>query len=183
MTDSNKPEDALHQWRMRILNIFLVVASVVTGAMVLLGILDTATVPGQLPIMLLAGALVLALTALAILRGIDSRIRSWGFLIIIYAISVIALVMNGLGGSGRLFLLVLPIFALILIGARAGLLMSALSILTMAILAFLIDQGLAVQWLVGEKNSSPQADWLIQSIGMLGLLAILMTLLFLFYQA
>ncbi len=182
MTDSNKPEDALHQWRMRILNIFLVVASVVTGAMVVLGILNTASRHGQLPIMLLAGALALALAALAILRGIDSRIRSWGFLIIIYAISVIALVINGLGGSGRLYLLVLPIFALILIGARAGLLMSALSILTMAVSAFLIDQGLAGQWLVGEKISSPQADWLIQSIGMLGVLAILMTLLFLFYR-
>ena len=127
MTNSNETEDELRQWRTKILNVFLTVVAVAAGAMTVMSILDTTSRPDQWPIMILAGILTLVLAALAIFRGIDSRIRAWGLLLVTYAISVIDLVTYGLGSSGRLYLMALPIFALILIGVRAGIITSEIT--------------------------------------------------------
>ena len=182
MTNSSETEDELDQWRTKILNVFLVVAAVAAGVVTVGGILDATSRTGEWAIIILAGALTLVLAALAIFRGIPSRIRAWGVLLVTYIMSVTSLATYGLGSSGRLYLLALPIGALILIGVKAGILMSALSFLTIAAFALLAFQGVLPQWLLGERSSLLGADWLIEGIETLGLLAIVMALLILFYR-
>jgi len=182
VTNSSETEDELDQWRTKILNVFLVVAAVAAGVVTVGGILDATSRTGEWAIIILAGALTLVLAALAIFRGIPSRIRAWGVLLVTYIMSVTSLATYGLGSSGRLYLLALPIGALILIGVKAGILMSALSFLTIAAFALLAFQGVLPQWLLGERSSLLGADWLIEGIETLGLLAIVMALLILFYR-
>ncbi|HSJ52344.1 MAG TPA: ATP-binding protein, partial [Anaerolineae bacterium] len=130
----------------------------------------------------LYSVLTLLLVALAIFRRVDSRIRAWGVLLVPYIIGVIDLATYGLGGSGRLYLMALSVGALILISVRAGLLMAAISVLTIAAFAFLAQQGLLASWSLVDRNSLLVADWLTEGLYSLGLLTMVMALLILFYR-
>ena len=174
--------DVLSQWRTRILNVFLAVMAVAVAVMVGSRLLDAISRPGQWPVVVLFTSLTLMVAALAIFRRIDSRIRAWGVLLVIYVIGVLALISFGLGGTGRMFLLVLPALFLILIGVRAAIFMTALSVITMAVVAIMEGQGWLARWFVGTKDPLLPAEWLTQSFMLLMLLTILMVLLVLFYR-
>ena len=132
--------------------------------------------------MIIFAVLDLVLIALAIFRKIDIRIRAWGVLLVPYIVGVTTLASYGLGSSGRLYLLVLPIGALILIGVRSGVVMSVLSILTMVVFSFLADRGTLVNWLITDRNSLLLADWLAEFVDTVMLLATVMALLIMFYR-
>ncbi len=182
VTNSSETEGMLREWRTRILNGFLAIVAVAAAAMTGMSILDAISRPGQWPTVILFSILALMLAALALLRGIDNRIRAWGVLLVPYVVGVTTLASFGLGSSGRLYLLALPIGALILIGVRSGIVMSALSILTIAVFAVLADRGMLLHWLVSDRNSLLLADWLAESVDTLMLLIIVMALLIMFYR-
>ena len=70
-----------------------------------------------------------------------------------FLVGITALASNGLGSSGRLYLLALPIGALIRLGVRSGIFMSGLSILTMVVFAALAESGRLTHWLIVDRNS------------------------------
>jgi signal transduction histidine kinase len=182
VTNSSDIEAVLREWRTRILNVFLAIVTVAAAIMMATAILDAMARPGQWPTVALFGVLMLMLAALAIFRRVDARIRAWGVMLVPFLIGVIDLASYGLGGDGRLYLLSVPIGVLILIGVREGIFTSVLIALTLAAFTFLSGQGMLAQWLVAERNSLLLADWLSETIFTLGLLAILMALLTLFYR-
>jgi signal transduction histidine kinase len=94
----------------------------------------------------------------------------------------LSLARGGLAGSGRDYLLVMPIVALILLGARAGALMSILSALILTVLAVLADRGLLEGWLILLQNPMRFTDWAIEGGTSLILMAIVMVLLALFHR-
>jgi signal transduction histidine kinase/DNA-binding response OmpR family regulator len=169
MKSNTDPEAVLHDWRTRILNVFLIIVAVAASIMTVVSIMDAIARPGQWPAVLIFILLDLVLIALAVFRQIDLRIRAWGILVIPYIVGVTILASHGLGSSGLLYLLVLPIGALILIGVRSGIIMSVLSILTMAVYAFLAKQDMT-------------ADWLSELTDAFMLLAVVMILLVMFYR-
>jgi signal transduction histidine kinase/DNA-binding response OmpR family regulator len=178
-------EDAgtiLRQWRTTILNGFLTIAAVVAAAGTGMTILDAISRPGLWPSVILYSVLALVLAALAFFRKIDIRIRTWGVLLVAYVTGINVMATLGLGGSGRLYLLALPIVALILLGVRSGIIMSVLSILTMAVFAFLASNTTLLDRLVSERDSLRLADWLAEGSDTLMLLIIVMVLLILFYR-
>ena len=181
-TISSGAEAALREWRTKILNGFLAIVAVAATVMTGMSAFDAISRPGQWPPVILYFILTVLLATLALFRKIDSRIRTWGVLLVPYAVGVITLASFGLGSSGRLYLLALPIGALILVGVRSGILMSVLSILTLVVFAFLADRGALVQWLVNDRNSLLLADWLAESGDTLMLLIIVMALLIMFYR-
>jgi signal transduction histidine kinase len=81
-----------------------------------------------------------------------------------------------LSGSGRLSLLALPIFALILLGPRAGWVMVALSIALYTTVVFLGQAELLVLWNVADTDTS-LFFWAFQGLRLSGVLFILMALL------
>ena len=176
------PEAVLRDWRTKILNGFLVIVAVAAAVMTAASILDAISRPGQWPAVILFFVMELVLIVLAIFQRIDYRIRAWGVLLVPYAVGVTALASFGLGSSGRLYLLALPIGALILMGVRSGIIMSVLSILTMVVFAFLAERGVLLQWLVNDRNSLLLADWLAEFVDTAMLLAVVMALLIMFYR-
>ncbi len=174
--------DVLHEWRASILNTFLIVVAFASAVMTIVSITDAVSRPGQWPPVILYSALALLLTVLAIFRHIDIWIRAWSVLLVAYVVGVIALASYGLGSSGRLYLLVLPIGALILIGVRSAVFMSAISTLTMFVFTVLANYGVLTNWLVSERNSLNIVDWMAEDVDLLMLLVTVMALLIMFYR-
>ncbi len=175
------PAVVLQKWRTKILNIFLAIVAVAATAMTAASIADALSRPGQWPAVIVFAILDVVLIGLAIFR-IDYRIRAWGVLLVPYVVGVTTLASFGLGSSGRLYLMVVPIGALILLGVRSGIVMSVVSILTMVAFAVLADRGLLVIWLISDRNSLLLADWLAEFVDTIMLLATVMALLIMFYR-
>ncbi len=175
------PGVVLQNWRTKILNAFLVVVAITASVMTVVSIVDAISRPGQWPPVIIFALLDVALVALAIFR-VDYRIRAWGVLLVPYVVGVTTLASYGLGSSGRLYLLVVPIGALILIGVRSGIFMSVLSIMTMGVFAFLAERGVLLGWLISDRNSLLLADWLAEFADTFMLLATVMALLIMFYR-
>lgn len=182
VTNKTAASTMLQEWRTRILNVFLIVVSAAAGVMTLISIIDAFSRPGQWPAVMLYIVMELVLIVLTVFPRIDHRIRAWGVLFVPYIVGVTALATNGLGSSGRLYMLVLPIGALILIGVRSAVVMSALSTLTLITFAFLARQGILANWLVNDRNSLLMKDWIAENVDSLMLLITIMALLIMFYR-
>ena len=181
-TANSNPENVLRDWRTKILNGYLVVTAAAATVGTIVTAWDAISRPGQWPAVIVYSSLVVVLAILAFGRKIDIRIRSGGLLLVAYATSLSAFLNLGLGGSGRLYLIVLPIVALILLGVRSGILMSALSALTLLALTLLSRYSSLFQQMVVERSSLSSADWLAEDSDTLMLLAVAMVLLILFYR-
>jgi signal transduction histidine kinase/DNA-binding response OmpR family regulator len=178
----NDAETVLREWRSNIINIFITAVAVVAVLVTIIGFFDTFAHPEQWPSQIVFTVLTVMILVLTIFRKIDFRVRAWGILLVPFTVGVMNLLTIGLDGSGRLYLLVLPIGAIILIGIRSGLVMAAMSLLTYGILTILAGQGILASTLVLERNSLLVADWLTEAGDMVGLLAIMMVLQILFYR-
>ncbi len=177
-----EPDAVLREWRTKILNVFLTIVAVAAGVMTIVSIVDAISRPDQWPAVIVFSLLEVALIILAVFRRIDYRIRAWGVLIVPYAVGVTALASNGLGSSGRIYLVAVPIGALILISARAGMLTSLVSILTVITFTFLASRGVLNDWLISDRNSLLVADWLAELSDTAILLSVVMALLIMFYR-
>ena len=174
--------DLLQEWRTRVLNTFLIVVAVASTIMTIVTVIDALSRPDQW----LAVTFYLVLNAIliifAIFRRIDIRIRAWGVLLVPFVVALTALVTNGLGSSGRFYFLALSVGALILIGPKSAIFMSALSTLTMVVFTVFAKLGLIQNWLVGDRNSTLVADWIAEDVDTIMLLLVMMTLCIMFYR-
>jgi PAS domain S-box-containing protein len=179
---SSETEAVLNAWRTRVLNGFLTFA--VAACVPVLGMTFVAATkrPEQWPAVALFTGLLWLLAVLAFWRGLNLRARAAGLLLLGLVTAALSLARGGLAGSGRDFLVVLPIVALILVGVRAGVLLSVLSVLVMAIFAVLADRGFLLHYLVNTQNPLQLSDWVTEGGTTLALLAIAMVLLVLYHR-
>jgi signal transduction histidine kinase/DNA-binding response OmpR family regulator len=175
-------ESVLSEWRTSILNRFLVVGLIVGIVAEVVAVVSTFSDPAQLPSVILAGVIILLVSIITFQRKINAQIRAWVFMLLFYAIAILALSSYGLTSSGRLYLLAMPVIALILINVRSGIIMAGISILTYAFFTIMSWKGVMATWLVVDRSSLRVQDWLVESADTFGLLAIMMVLLILFYR-
>jgi len=179
-TTSGDPE--LRAWRVQVLNVLLTVTSIV-GAPVTAWTVYVATMdPRQWTAALIFLGIYLFLLALAIFRRLDPRLRAWGFLLVGYLAGVIAFARGGLAGDGRVFLLVLPAVALILVGVRSGAVMALLSVLAFVVFTVLAQQGWMEGWLVHLDNPLTLEPWVYGGAVFAMLLGLLLLLLWRFHR-
>jgi len=166
-TNHGETESMLREWRTRVLNGFLAIAAVVAMPAIATMIVQAiSTSDIRLPVVLLSAA-GLALIALAVFRSINFRVRVYGVLLLGYTAAIVNLALSGLSGRGPVYLLVLPIVALILIGRRAGILASVLSALVLTVVAALIDRGVLVPHpLTGSVWAGLSTILMLLTIGM-----------------
>jgi len=86
-------------------------------------------------------------------RGLGYSIRASIVLLIVYGLSVFIFRRGGLPGSGRVWLLMLPALAFILLGARSGVIAGVVGILTYAVFAIAFSQ----KWLLPLVSEDPSA--------------------------
>ena len=105
------------------------------------------------------------------------RTRAVLLLCACYSMTALKLVMTGLVGSGRNGLILLPLFALILAGNRAGWLALATSVGMFGVFTTLAGCGVLEPRLLVSGNTTQPGFWLLQGLLWLVLLAPLMVLL------
>ena len=77
-----------------------------------------------------------------------------------YANGIASLARLGLAGSGRLYLLVMPVVAALLLGARAGYISAAISLAIYGVFTYLAGSGQLASMLTQKLNPTSLADWL-----------------------
>jgi PAS domain S-box-containing protein len=181
-TNSSETAAVLTEWRTKILNGFLVVAAIVMVPVVGMTVIAATKKPEQWPAVALFTFLLFLLAVLAFWRGLDLRVRALGLLLLGYVAAIVSLARGGLAGSGRDYLVVLPIIAVILVGVGASIRLTVFSALVLAVFAVLADRGFLAPWLVDTQNPLRLVDWVTEGGTTLALLAITMVLLVLFHR-
>jgi signal transduction histidine kinase/DNA-binding response OmpR family regulator len=181
-TYHSETEAVLREWRTRILNGFLLFATVACVPVVGMTFIDATKKPEQWPAVALFAVLLALLAVLALWRTLNLRIRAAGLLLLGYVAAVVALARGGLAGTGRDYLLVLPLVGIILVGVPAGVFLSAVSVAILAIFAVLADRGFLLPWLIYTQNPLRLGDWALEGGTTLALLAVAVVLLARFHR-
>jgi serine phosphatase RsbU (regulator of sigma subunit) len=146
-------------WRVKTLNTVLTVVAALGFVSIVTLFIRAIRNAEQWPIVLIFLASYLMILALAFYRRLDWRIRGWGFLFILYLVGIISLSRGGLAGTGREYLIIVPILATILIGVRAGVTTAILSLLVMVAFSFMAAAGILNNWLIYQENPVDMASW------------------------
>lgn len=127
--------EVLAGWRARAVRAILVFVAVIGlpawGAVIWNGIRS-----GEMgPVLWVYPIVYLSIVALAFVPRIPHRVRIWGLLILGYVGGVASMARLGLTGSGRVYLLLMPVFTTVLVGTRAGLAAAMFSLATYVVFA------------------------------------------------
>lgn len=170
----NDPD--LAQWRTRALTIIFIVLAV-TGlpayASVAYNAIHMGTT-GFLEVIYLT--VYLFLVILAFLPRFNYLMRAWGLLILSYVNAGASFLRLGLVGSGRLWLVALPIIATVLIGSRAGYATGLLSLCVYILFSVLASTGLLEGFLALRDNPLAAGIWIEGGSALLVFLSILVIL-------
>lgn len=171
-----KTEEFISEWRLRVLNTFLLIMAIVVSPAALLTLINSLKYPDLLIpgiMFALAGLVVLLL---AFLRSINYKIRIYGVLIIGFIVGTLNLFIIGLYGLGPTYMVILPIIATIMIGRRPAIWVAIIC----AALLVLTVIGIQLQVLV-PRPTAEGSLWGTLSTALM-LLTVGMTLLIGFYR-
>ncbi len=179
---SGDVEYALREWRIKALNVLLIVISVL-ALIPMVGILSTAYNDlGQRISAVVFLVFYFITLGITIFRQIDFRLRGWLVIFIVYATQVLSYARGGLVGTGMVYAVILPILAIILISVRAGWIVTGANILTFALFAVLFDRGMISGWLLYPDSPLDLETWLLEGAGTLLALALALVLAINFYR-
>ena len=151
--------DALIQWRTRAVTIILYVAVVAALPAYVFSAVQSFAINSFGSLLILTVVYILIVMA-AVFRKLDYRLRGWVFIGAGYLIAVTTMASLGLEGSGRIYLLSLPIIAFTMIGARAGWITTVLSIVCYGIFSLFTYNGGIEAWLVPLPDRTSNTMWI-----------------------
>jgi PAS domain S-box-containing protein len=158
--DTDDPEPDLHRWQSKALSVILIVVAV-TGLSAYATVIINAIRNGQMTLQVwLYLVIYLASVGLAIFPRLDFRLRSAGLFVLTYTNAVASFTRLGLVGSGRLWLVVMPIIATIVVGSWAGYAALALGLLIYATFAMLAHWGVLGGWVTLLVNPLTLDYWI-----------------------
>ncbi|HEY3452740.1 MAG TPA: sensor histidine kinase [Myxococcales bacterium] len=118
------------------------------------------------PMRPLTGVLFLVSVWLGLARGMNHALRAWLYLSAVAVTATMLLLQIGLLGVGRLMLIVLPIYALVLLGRRPGLVWLGLSLSIFVVVTALVTQGALNQTLLFHEDPAAPKAWHGASLGL-----------------
>ncbi len=102
----------------------------------------------------------LLVVLLAVLRKWNFRVRGWLFLLMGYAVAMASFFRAGLPASGRIYLVFLPLIALILLDLRSSYIALGMSLALYAALIGLVHQGVLAETVFLQENPLDTAFWI-----------------------
>lgn len=158
-------EPDISHWRARAIHVLLI-AVALFGLPAWGAVVVNAWRAGQMSPLVWVYVLVYgAILALALLPRVDYRLRIWGLMVLGYVNGMASLARLGLEGSGRLYLLLVPVFATVLAGLRAGLTTAFVSI---AVYLFFASQASAATVASWTEAGVALAAFVLAAVVLLG---------------
>jgi len=167
----------LTAWREKVLNRLLVSGGILMFPALIITIIRAIQNPSEMMGAVFILVLYIILIGLASFRKLKPLIRGWLLLFIIFAAGVVAMVRGGLVGDGRVYLVVLPVFAITLVSVRSGILMTALSVFTYFLFAIFAETGYLENWLIIHDNPVTLDHWGYDGLVLTTFMAIMVVLL------
>ena len=170
----------LAQWRTRALTAILVVTIIASIPSLITGTITGLRVGGGAG-MFIMWTVYFTLLLMAVLARIKHHIRVWVFLVAALTMAALSLWLVGLTGVGGIYLVIVPVYAFILAGERAGWITMALCLLIFTGFIVFAGMGDVTRWpTVANPNSLDR--WI--SAGVVGtmLMVIAVVLLHRFYR-
>jgi PAS domain S-box-containing protein len=150
----------LYAWRARTLSIALIIVSV-ASLPAYISVIVNAIQHGHMTwLEWVYVAIYLASISLALLPRLNPALRGWGLMALTYTHAAASFARLGLVGSGRLWLVVMPVIATTIIGPSAGYAMAALSLFIYVLFAALAHLGILGNWLVLQSNPLTLGYWI-----------------------
>ncbi len=166
----------LAAWRSRAITIILVVLAV-TGLPAYASVVFTAIRRGVIvPLEIAYVAVYVILVILALLPRVDYRLRVWGLIWVSYVNAMASFMRLGLVGSGRLWLVTIPVIATVIIGSRAGYATGMLSLCIYTVFSVLASKGILGEWLVLRDNPLTTGIWIEGGAALLVFISILIVM-------
>jgi signal transduction histidine kinase/DNA-binding response OmpR family regulator len=178
-------EHVLSEWRKRTLtHIYRGCTIIGIAGLIFVGASDGFLHPDQYLTMAVYLLLYLVIVVSAFRPGENHNLRAWIFISVIYFIGVISLARGGLSGVGRLFLLSLPVLAMILINLRATAIVSGALVSTLLTFTWLADKGVLEPFFYWPLADNPfsTTNWFVETLYTLLVLGIILLLLTPFYR-
>ncbi len=158
--ETDEIQSALHEWRVKALSVLLIVIAVVALPSYGISILN-AIHSQQLTFWLLIYPIAyLTFVVLALSPRLHFQAKVTIFFLLAYTNAIASFARLGLAGSSRLYLLTLPVIATLLVGARAGFVTAALSMVIYAAFALLAHFGVLANWMTELTNPLNLSFWL-----------------------
>lgn len=171
---------SLQTWRTRTLNAILGIAAIAAVFVIAPPVVAALRDPSQWPAAVIFGVIYLFVVGLAVFRRLNFYLRAWGLLLMGYAGGLFAFARAGLAGEGQVYLLALPVLAMVLIGVRSGFLAAAFSVLLYAFFSAAAHLGWLANWLIIHDNPLSIKEWLDKGADFGMLLVALMVLQWLY---
>jgi PAS domain S-box-containing protein len=171
--DEREIEPLMQDWRAAALFTVLIVIAVLGAPAFVSPVLNAVRRGEATPIVWIYLFVYAALVGLAVLPRLDFRLRVWGFLIMAYLNAAASFTRLGLAGSGRLYLLILPMIAMLLVGPQGSILATGLSLLIYVLFTALAHLGLLANWLTIQSNPLDLWFWVEAGIALLVMLVLI----------
>jgi len=168
----------LTQWRARAVTVLLYVISIAALPTVLTGV-SLGTDRVQTALMLLVYA---SIVVNAVCKKLPYQLRGSVLLLAGYVMAINSLAPFGLEGSGRSYLIVMPIIAFILVGIRAGWVATAASILLYGAFILFVRSGILTTWLIPQSERVSLNMWITTGLTAVMLLVIVVALFMSMYR-
>ncbi len=179
---SGETESSLHEWRTRVLDILLTALAIVAFPPLGVLIFNATSDPEQWSVAWVFPVFYLMLVGLAIFQQLDVRLRGWSVILLAYIVEIGAFVRAGLAGTGMVYVVVIPVLAIILVGVRSGLIMAAVNVITFVAFAAMADAGMLAGGLIYHDNPLTWETWLFEGSGTSIALVLILILLIRFHR-
>jgi len=152
-------EDTLLRWRRRALYAVLGLVVVAGLPSYVFTIWNAVQLGEVTPLLFVYTAVYLAFVALVGYPRLNFNLRAWIFILVAYANGAASLARLGLVGSGRLYLITIPVVATMVAGARAGYLTAGLSLVIYVAFTWLAHAGLLAGVAIPPEDPTTFRYW------------------------
>lgn len=175
-TGANSLQAATEAWRSQSLQALLALGLVVTFPRLVMIACEWPT-PFSPWTRMLTLVIYLAVAVIALCRGVRTAWRAWAFLLVLYAAVAFQLAWAGMAGSGRITLVSIPLYALLLVGLRSGWVALVLGSLMYGGFVAAFAWGWTGEPLYVHQNPADPRYWTMQGVVLLGAAVLMLALL------
>ncbi len=178
-------KQVLSEWRKKALNTLYRI-SLLSGVTGIIIVVYTDVIPnhGQGSGWIIYFVATLFITFFTIRQDLNQKLRAWVFLGIVYILMLLALLRGGLAGDGRLYIIIMPVLATILLGTNAAFITAIAGIFTLLAFSALANTSLLSPYLISTMMKVPHSSnvWLTETSYTLLIMTVILVLIGYFYQ-